>query len=116
MSYRLQNRLLAVLIVLALIVSVAPVAAHAAPTPSVPAMMDGMTMNCDQSMPDHRMPDHQMPCDDGSTCLGMLGCAMAAVLPPAVMSVDFVRLESSWPPQAALDGLFQRPALPPPIA
>jgi hypothetical protein len=75
-------------------------------------MMDGMDMHCDQPMPDH----HQMPCDDGSTCLGMLGCATAAVLPPAVVPADFRLLKSSWPPQGSLDGLFLRPAIPPPIA
>jgi hypothetical protein len=109
-----HHKVLAFLLTLALFTSLAPRIVNAAPAEpsSAVTMMDGMMMNCDQPMP---TPDHQMPCDDGSTCLGMLGCATAAVLPPAVMPVDFVLLESSWPPQAGLDGLFLRPALPPPI-
>jgi len=114
MLHGFHHKALVFLLTLALFASLAPGMVNAAPAESSPAMMmmDGKMMNCDQPAPDH----HQMPCDDSSTCLGMLGCAMAAILPPAVRPADFVLLESSWPPQADLDGLFLRPALPPPIA
>jgi hypothetical protein len=111
MLHGFHHKAFVFLLTLALFTSLAPRIVNAAPAESTMTMMDGMMMNCDQPM-----SDHQMPCDDGSTCLGMLGCAMAAVLPPAVMPAYFVLLESSWPPQAGLDGLFLRPALPPPIA
>ena len=116
MLHGFHHKALAFLLTLALFTSLATSivnAAPAEPSSSMMMMMDGMMMNCDQPMP---APDHKMPCDDGSTCLGMLGCATAAVLSPAVMPADFRSLESSWPPQADLDGLFLRPALPPPIA
>lgn len=116
MLHGFHHKALAFLLTLALFTSLAPGIANAAPAEpsSAMMMMDGKMMNCDQPMP---APDHhQMPCDDGSTCLGMLGCAVTTILPPAVMPVDFVLLKSSWPPQADLDGLFLRPALPPPIA
>jgi hypothetical protein len=116
MLHGLHHKAWAFLLVLALFASLAPRIANAAPAEPVMTMTDGKMMNCDQPMPDHQTPGHQMPCDDGSTCLGMLGCAVAAILPPAVRPSDFVLLESSWPPQADLDGLFLRPALPPPIA
>jgi hypothetical protein len=115
MLHGFHHKAFVFLLTLALFTSLAPRIANAAPAESAMTMMDGM-MNCDQPTSDHQMPSHQMPCDDGSTCLGMLGCATAAVLPPAVMPAYFVLLESSWPPQAALYGLFLRPALPPPIA
>ena len=114
-SFRL-HKVLTFLLALALLAGIAPRSVIAAPadTSSSMMMMDGMLMHCDESMP---AQDHQMPCDDGATCLGMLGCATAAVASAAsVMPADFRVLESSWPPQAALDGLVDRPALPPPIA
>lgn len=116
----LRNRITALAMALVLAVSLTPGMVNAAPSAGKSSMaehmdmpMDGM-MHCDQDMPSQ---DHQMPCDDGSACLGMLGCAVAAMLSPAAVApADFHVLESSWPPRAALDGLTQPPALPPPIA
>jgi hypothetical protein len=108
-----STRKLAILLALALFASLAPKTADATPKAVSSAMaMDGMMMNCHEQMP---MPDHKMPCDDRSTCLGMLGCAMLALPPVTVAPAEFLFLQSSWPPQAALDGLVRRPALPPPI-
>lgn len=109
----------ALLVALALVVSLVPTMANAMPAAPARTSMDmAMTMadgsmHCDQKMP---MPAHKAPCGDGATCLGMLGCATAAVVAPAVTPANFQLRKTSWPSQAALDGFFLRPALPPPIA
>ena len=108
------HKIMAFLLALALLAGVAPRSVIAAPAEKSSMMvMDGMAMHCDENMP---AQDHQMPCDNGATCLGMLGCATAAVPSVAsVMPADFRVLESTWPPQAAWGGLVDPPALPPPI-
>jgi hypothetical protein len=114
-----RRKLTAVLVALALAAGLAPAMASAMPAGSEKAGMD-MTMSmseggmhCDQQMP---VPDHKTPCNDGATCLGMLGCvAPTALAPAAVAPVAALHFHSFWPPQLALNGLARQPALPPPI-
>lgn len=110
-----RRKITALLVALALLVGIAPTLATAAPerTSAAMTMMDGM-MNCDQQMP---AKDRHMPCDDNSTCLGMLGCAMAAMPMPATSGpAGFTAFKPSWSPQREPDAVTARPALPPPIA
>lgn len=112
-----HHRALAFLLALALFAALAPKSVNAAPvqsSSSMTMMMDGTTMHCDEHMP---AQNHQKPCDNGATCLGMLGCAMADLQSQAAVTQAGYRVqESSWPLQAALVGLVHPPALPPPIA
>jgi hypothetical protein len=110
----IRHRLIALVVTFSLAISLSPAMASSMPQDMSPGMTlaNGM-MNCDQQLP---MPDRHMPCDNSATCLGMLGCATAAVLPPmAFVPVNFLAFEPSWSPQREPDEVSMAPALPPPI-
>jgi hypothetical protein len=110
----LARKFIALLVAVTVIGSLAAPSANAAPISSGAPMVSKGEMDCGQSAP---LPDHPMPCDQGATCIGMLGCAAQLTLPTmATMPVIGARLQPFWPQIPAPKGLARQPALPPPIA
>lgn len=115
-----MKKLLALLIAAVLLVAVQPGAAAMPVTPahSSMSMMDcgsQAIMKCNHCMP---MQKHSHPCKDMTSCLGMLNCSMAFVVPVGgyVMVPVAVTRSSSWPLQETGSSLSLRPDNPPPIA
>lgn len=109
----LVRKSVALLVAVTVIGGLAMMPAGAAPVAHDAAMAAEGDMHCGQSAP---MPEPSAPCDQGTTCIGMLGCAAQLPLPTvAALPTIGAQLQSVWPPTIAPDGLARQPALPPPI-